>query len=973
QATTSVAVVSSANPAVFGQNVTFTATISIGDPGAGTPTGTVQFQIDGSDAGSPVSVTITGGVITASFSTASLTAGSYTITASYSGDSSFAGSRGTLASGQTVNQTAAAVQVVSSANASVFGQNVTFTATISAQDPGTPAGTVQFKIDGSDAGTPVSVTTLGGVTTASFGTSSLTVGSHAITASYSGGGNFSSGSGTLADGLTVKQAGTSTLVVSSADTAVFGQAVTFTATISITAPGAGTPSGTVQFQIDGSDAGAPVNVTISGGVITASLSRTLAVGSHAITASYSGDTSFAASSATAFTQIVNKASTAILVVSSVSPSVWSQSIKFTATVTGNASISPTGMVIFSDGGTSIAQGTLSTSGGITTASFSTANLAVGNHSITASYSGDTNFSANSVTALTQIVNKESTSMAVLSSANPSIAGQNVTFTATISMAAAGVGTPTGTVQFQIDGSNIGSPVGITTSDGVITATFSTASLTAGSHAIAASYGGDGNFSDSRGTLSGAQVVNPAKTIATTTNVASSVGTFVVGQSTTFTATIRASNAGTETPTGTVQFQIDSSDVGTPVSVTTSGGVTTASFTTSSLAAGSHTITASYSGGGSFLGSTGTLTSGVTVSQANSGTLLVASASPALMGQSVQISATVLSALWSPGPGGTVGVIPTGVVTFFDGTTVLGKATLNSTNGTTTVSINATNLSVGDHTIIAVYGGDHNYLPSKAAMTETVVSSLPPDGSGGTSNLASTTTSLLVSSQKLAFGQPIMLNAMVNTGPSGGGTLSGSLTFSVQGKPLASFPLAGSNGAFTILTLPPGQYTLSATYSGDSTHAGSTSSVTVTVGMSTAGNAAVGGVGNRPQVAQPSQQSPASTSAPVGQQVQGSNTGVAFVTAPPKNASNQAPDSSAVAGHTNPPSPGVTTRQLAAAIVAGTGNLLNPGNNAYKDFLKRPTDRSGVNSYLTALKGGSLDQANVAAAMLDSGELLGPIQ
>src|SRR5207237_1166054 len=121
-AQTGTVLVSSANPALFGQTLSFTATISIGDPSAGTPTGTVQFQIDGSDAGSPVSVSTSGDVTTASFSTTSLAVGSHTVTASYSGDDSFAGSSGTLAGPQTVDQASTSMALVSSANPSVFGQ-----------------------------------------------------------------------------------------------------------------------------------------------------------------------------------------------------------------------------------------------------------------------------------------------------------------------------------------------------------------------------------------------------------------------------------------------------------------------------------------------------------------------------------------------------------------------------------------------------------------------------------------------------------------------------------------------------------------------------------------------------------------------------------------------------------------------------------------------------------------------------------
>src|SRR5207244_9006304 len=105
--------------------------------------------------------------------------------------------------------------------------------------------------------------------------------------------NFANSSATMSGSQVVNKASTSTALTSSTNTSVFGQAVTFTATISVTAPGAGTPSGTVQFQIDGGNVGSPVNVRTTGGVATASFSiATLAVGSHTVTARYSGDDNF---------------------------------------------------------------------------------------------------------------------------------------------------------------------------------------------------------------------------------------------------------------------------------------------------------------------------------------------------------------------------------------------------------------------------------------------------------------------------------------------------------------------------------------------------------------------------------------------------------------------------------------------------------------------------------------------------------
>src|SRR6202008_4129514 len=92
QANTSTGVTSSANPSVFGQIVTFTATVSAALPGAGSPTGTVTFK-DGATALGTVSLN---GSAQAGVSTAPLAAGSHTISAVYNGDSNFASSTGSL-------------------------------------------------------------------------------------------------------------------------------------------------------------------------------------------------------------------------------------------------------------------------------------------------------------------------------------------------------------------------------------------------------------------------------------------------------------------------------------------------------------------------------------------------------------------------------------------------------------------------------------------------------------------------------------------------------------------------------------------------------------------------------------------------------------------------------------------------------------------------------------------------------------
>ncbi len=583
KADTTTTVTSSVNPSVFGQSVTFTATVSAVAPGSGTPTGTVTFL----DGGSPIGTgTLSGGIAT--FTTSALTVGNHTITTSYGGDSNFNGSTGALTGDpQVVNKADTSTTVTSSVNPSVFGQSVTFTATVSAVAPGsgTPAGTVTFL----DGGSPIGTGTLsGGIAT--FTTSALTVGNHTITTSYGGDGNFNGSTGSLTGNpQVVNKADTSTTVTSSVNPSVFGQSVTFTATVSAVAPGSGTPAGTVTFL----DGGSPIGTgTLSGGIATFTTSA-LAVGNHTITTSYGGDSNFNGStgSLTGNPQVVNKADTSTTVTSSVNPSVFGQSVTFTATVSAVApgSGTPTGTVTFLDGGSPIGTGTLS--GGIAT--FTTSGLAVGNHTITTSYGGDGNFNGNtgSLTGNPQVVNKADTSTTVTSSVNPSVFGQPVTFTATVSAVAPGVGTPTGTVTF-LDG---GSPIGTGTLSGGI-ATFTTSALAVGNHTITTSYGGDGNFNGSTGSLTGnPQVVNKDNT--TTTITANTPNPSKVNQAVTISATVTANAPGAGTPSGSVQV---SDGVGELCTITLSSGSGSCSLTPQ--AAGTDTLTAIYSGDGNFNGS-----------------------------------------------------------------------------------------------------------------------------------------------------------------------------------------------------------------------------------------------------------------------------------------------------------------------------------------------------------------------------------
>ncbi|MFF7649624.1 Ig-like domain-containing protein [Streptomyces sp. NPDC007983] len=177
--------------------------------------------------------------------------------------------------------------VTATPNPATFGQTVTLTATVLPLGAGTPTGTVTFTVtDG-----PIPTGTLSGGTT-SVTVSGLSTGIHPVVATYSGDTNFLSSTGTTL--IAVVQSATTTSVTSTPDPSTLGAPVTFTATVTPVAPGAGAPTGTMTFVIGGSGGGTFAQ-PVTAGVATLTLS-TLGVGTHPVVAIYTGDSSFLPSS-----------------------------------------------------------------------------------------------------------------------------------------------------------------------------------------------------------------------------------------------------------------------------------------------------------------------------------------------------------------------------------------------------------------------------------------------------------------------------------------------------------------------------------------------------------------------------------------------------------------------------------------------------------------------------------------------------
>ena len=243
QAPSSTAVASSQNPSTVGASITFTATVT-----GSNPTGTVNFQDGaGSIAGCAAqALSGSGNTRTAQCTTASLSPGAHNISGAYGGDAGNTASTSPVLV-QTVNPATGSTTLASSANPATAGIAVTFTATVSGVNP---TGTVNFKDNGvSIAGCGALVLTGSGNTkTAQCSTSSLSVGSHPIVATYSGdGSNVSTSSAQLSQVINAAGAGSSTTTLSSSANPVFpGFAVTITATV----VGAN-PTGVVDFKDNG--------------------------------------------------------------------------------------------------------------------------------------------------------------------------------------------------------------------------------------------------------------------------------------------------------------------------------------------------------------------------------------------------------------------------------------------------------------------------------------------------------------------------------------------------------------------------------------------------------------------------------------------------------------------------------------------------------------------------------------------------
>jgi hypothetical protein len=742
------------NPSVTGQSITFHYNVTAIPPGSGTPGGSVIVS-DGAQS-------CTGSVADGSCSIAFATLGTKTLKATYAGDASYNSSTSTTAVTHTVNPANTTTAISSSPpDPSVIGQAVTINYSVSVTDPGsgTPTGSVTVS-DGTQS-------CFGSVADASCSIAFATPGSKALTATYTGDGNFNGSTSTTAAVHTVNPANTTTSITSSLpDPSVIGQSVTINYSVSVPDPGSGTPTGSVTIS-DGT-------LSCSGSVADGSCSITFATsGEKALNATYAGDGNFNGSaSSPAAAHTVNPANTTTAISSSLpDPSMVGKPVTISYSVAavtpGNGT--PTGSVTVSDG-------TQSCNGSVADGSCSITFATSGEKALTATYDGDANFNGStSSPATAHTVNKADTTTTITSDEpDPSVVGEAVTISYSVAVLAPGSGTPTGTVTVS-DGTQ--SCYG-SVADGGCSIAFSTS----GEKALTATYAGDVNFS---GSISSA-IPHTVNAAGTTLFITSDLpDPSLVGQPVPINYSIAVAAPGGGTPTGNVTV----SDGTQSCTGTIAAG--TCSITLATI--GAKTLTATYVGDGNFNGSISAIESHA-VRAATTTVITSDLPDPSVVGQSVPINYGVV--VTAPGSG-----TPTGNVTVSDGTQ---SCTGSVAAGTCSITFTTS----GAKTLTATYVGDGNFNASTstieshtvhAAGTTTVISSDLPDPS--------------------MFGQSVTIFYSVAVNAPGSGTPTGNVTVS---DGIETCVATVASGKCTLTPTTPGAKSLTATYAGDGNYSESTS-------------------------------------------------------------------------------------------------------------------------------------------------------
>jgi hypothetical protein len=474
------------------------------------------------------------------------------------------------------------------------------------------------------------------------------------------------------------------------------------------ASGQGTATGNITLT----DSGTPID----GGIFrlnstsnTEDQTRSLAAGTHVITAAYSGDASFNASTSSSFTLNITKAPTAGTLQVNLPVLSAAGTLVFTAQISargygtnqqqGYGVSAPSGTVTFSSGSVVLGTAALAQKTYPAAASDSSSviftlpasRLSIGVDAVTVSYAGDTNYapsaSAPVIVTVTGSTQGASSTSLILSSTTVA-PGAPYTFTAAVSPANP---LPTGTITFASDGQLVTSPVPLLS--GTATISPPNIAITPGTHLITAFYSGDSNYQSS---VSSAQSFTlTAATQPSTTTIAVTPST--TGQGTAVTVTTAISPS-TPTPTGTAQLILDGNLYGGPLALT--GATTSLPLLTNTLQSGAHVLSVFYSGDSAHQANTSASTTFTILDAVGAFTLSPSTAATsAVQGRAsnpVTLTATPTGGFHSAITFACTGGLPSGAVCLFTPSSVTptgaGPATTNITISPAAVGLQSSTAS-----------------------------------------------------------------------------------------------------------------------------------------------------------------------------------------------------------------------------------------------------------------------------------------
>ena len=603
---------------------------------------------------------------------------------------------------------------------------------------------------------------------------------------------------------------TTTTLAASVNPSVFGQQVSFTATVSPVGSSSPTPTGVVTFSDGATTLG---TATISSGTAIF-ITSSLTVGSHSITAAYGGDSNFAPSTSIPLTQVVSQAGTATTVSASPSSSLFGQPVILTANVgvVAPGAGTPTGTVTFLDGAALVGTSALSNPGSTT---FSTSSLSAGSHSLTASYAGDTNFTASTAPPVTLTVQSSApaTHLAVTA---PASATAGMPFSVTVMALDASNNQLTGyagTVRFASTDSQAALP--------------STYTFTAADHGTHVFIGVTLNTPG-----------NQTITATDTTNVAITGTSAAISVTSAVPPPVQIIDNETVTVSDAESFP----DVFDAEAVR----VTDAVFVTPLIAVGAPV--AEFSAGGlGFGGQSGTQT--ITVSDI--GGALLTLASTAVSG-SAQFSITQIScsngatSLSTQLPSGgvctlTINYVTSGtpandnaVLVFNDNAALSNLPTTPSgASYTQSVPLTGGGTNIGPPppppAVVPIVDNEVVQVTDTSSFTDVFDSETITVNDQVSVQVISIPTTTSISANTVTFGTPVSVVVSVT---SAGGVVTGSVTLSVDGGTPSSTPLSAGSATFNLGALGAGNHRLSATFAAQGAFNASSTTGTIIINQAT---------------------------------------------------------------------------------------------------------------------------------------------